>query len=31
MTPDEALIRIGESTGAAVAGALAAYCPDAVE
>jgi flagellar motor switch protein FliN/FliY len=31
MTPDEALVRIGESTGAAVAGALAAYCPDAVE
>lgn len=31
MTPDEALLRIGESTGAAVAGALAAYCPDAVE
>ncbi len=30
MTPDEALLRIGESTGAAVAGALAAYCPDAV-
>jgi flagellar motor switch protein FliN/FliY len=31
MTPDEALLRIGESTGAAVAGALAAYCPGAVE
>jgi flagellar motor switch protein FliN/FliY len=31
MTPEEALLRIGESTGAAVAGALAAYCPDAVE
>ena len=31
MTPDEALLRIGESTGAAVAGALATYCPDAVE
>lgn len=31
MTPDEALLRIGESTGAAVAGALAAYCPDAVK
>ena len=30
MTPDEALVRIGESTGAAVAGALEAYCPDAV-
>lgn len=30
MTPDEALLRIGESTGAAVAGALEAYCPDAV-
>jgi flagellar motor switch protein FliN/FliY len=30
MTPEEALLRIGESTGAAVAGALAAYCPDAV-
>ncbi|MFP5364177.1 MAG: FliM/FliN family flagellar motor switch protein [Thermoleophilia bacterium] len=30
MTPDEALIRIGESTGAAVAGALEAYCPGAV-
>ena len=30
MTPEEALVRIGESTGAAVAGALAAYCPDAV-
>jgi flagellar motor switch protein FliN/FliY len=30
MTPEEALTRIGESTGAAVAGALAAYCPDAV-
>jgi flagellar motor switch protein FliN/FliY len=30
MTPEEALIRIGESTGAAVAGALEAYCPDAV-
>jgi flagellar motor switch protein FliN/FliY len=28
--PDAALLRIGESTGAAVAGALAAYCPDAV-
>jgi flagellar motor switch protein FliN len=31
MTPEEALLRIGESTGAAVAGALAAYCPEAVE
>ncbi|MEA2150895.1 MAG: flagellar motor switch protein FliN [Solirubrobacteraceae bacterium] len=31
MTPEEALLRIGESTGAAVAGALAAYCPGAVE
>ncbi|MEA2156502.1 MAG: flagellar motor switch protein FliN [Solirubrobacteraceae bacterium] len=31
MTPEEALLRIGESTGAAVATALAAYCPDAVE
>lgn len=31
MTTDEALLRIGESTGAAVAGALAAYCPDAVQ
>jgi len=31
MTPDEALLRIGESTGAAVAGALAAYLPDAVQ
>ena len=30
MTPEEALLRIGESTGAAVAGALAAYCPDGV-
>ncbi len=30
MTPEEALLRIGESTGDAVAGALAAYCPDAV-
>jgi flagellar motor switch protein FliN/FliY len=30
MTPEDALLRIGESTGAAVAGALAAYCPDAV-
>lgn len=30
MTPEEALIRIGESTGAAVAGALEAYCPGAV-
>ena len=30
MTPEEALVRIGESTGAAVAGALEAYCPGAV-
>ena len=30
MTPEDALVRIGESTGAAVAEALAAYCPDAV-
>jgi flagellar motor switch protein FliN/FliY len=30
MTPEEALLRIGESTGDAVAGALAAYCPDSV-
>jgi flagellar motor switch protein FliN/FliY len=30
MTPEEALVRIGESTGAAVVEALAAYCPDAV-
>jgi flagellar motor switch protein FliN/FliY len=30
MTPEEALIRVGESTGAAVAGALEAYCPGAV-
>ena len=30
MTPEDALVRIGQSTGAAVAGALAAYCPDAV-
>jgi flagellar motor switch protein FliN/FliY len=30
MTPEDALLRIGQSTGAAVAGALAAYCPDAV-
>ncbi len=30
MTPEDALLRIGESTGAAVAGALAAYCSDAV-
>jgi flagellar motor switch protein FliN/FliY len=30
MTPEEALVRIAESTGAAVAEALAAYCPDAV-
>ena len=30
MTPEEALIRIGESTGAAVAGALEAYGPGAV-
>ena len=30
MTPEEALARIGESTGAAVAGALEAYCPGAV-
>lgn len=30
MTPEEALVRIGESTGAAVAGALEAYCPDGV-
>jgi flagellar motor switch protein FliN len=30
MTPEEALVRIGEASGAAVAGALAAYCPDAV-
>lgn len=30
MTPEEALIRLGESSGAAVAGALEAYCPDAV-
>jgi len=30
MTPEEALTRIGESTGAAVAGALEAYCPGAV-
>jgi flagellar motor switch protein FliN/FliY len=30
MTPEDALLRIGESTGAAVAGALAAYCPDGV-
>jgi flagellar motor switch protein FliN/FliY len=30
VTPEDALLRIGESTGAAVAGALAAYCPDAV-
>jgi flagellar motor switch protein FliN/FliY len=31
MTADEALLRIGESTGAAVAGALEAYCPGSVE
>jgi flagellar motor switch protein FliN/FliY len=31
MTADEALLRIGESTGAAVAGALEAYCPGAIE
>ncbi|HWI08527.1 MAG TPA: FliM/FliN family flagellar motor switch protein [Solirubrobacteraceae bacterium] len=30
MTSDEALVRIGESTGAAVAGTLEAYCPEAV-
>ena len=30
MTPDEALVRLGESTGAALAGALEAYFPDAV-
>jgi flagellar motor switch protein FliN len=30
MTPEEALLRIGKSSGDAVAGALAAYCPDAV-
>jgi flagellar motor switch protein FliN/FliY len=30
MTPEEALIRLGESSGGAVAGALEAYCPDAV-
>jgi flagellar motor switch protein FliN/FliY len=30
MTPEEALTRIGESTGAAVASALEAYCPGAV-
>jgi flagellar motor switch protein FliN/FliY len=30
VTPEDALLRIGQSTGAAVAGALAAYCPDAV-
>jgi flagellar motor switch protein FliN/FliY len=31
MTPEEALVRVGESTGAAVVGALEAYCPGAVE
>jgi flagellar motor switch protein FliN/FliY len=30
MTPEEALLHIGKSSGDAVAGALAAYCPDAV-
>lgn len=30
MTPEEALVRIGEAAGAAVVEALAAYCPDAV-
>jgi flagellar motor switch protein FliN/FliY len=30
MTSEEALIRVGESTGAAVVGALEAYCPGAV-
>jgi flagellar motor switch protein FliN/FliY len=30
MTADEALLRIGQSSGDAVAAALAAYCPDAV-
>jgi flagellar motor switch protein FliN/FliY len=30
MSPEEALVRIGKSTGDAVVGALAAYCPDAV-
>jgi len=30
VTPEDALVRIGESTGAAVAGALEAYCPGAV-
>jgi flagellar motor switch protein FliN/FliY len=31
MTSEEALVRVGESTGAAVVGALEAYCPGAVE
>jgi flagellar motor switch protein FliN/FliY len=30
MTPEDMLLRVGESTGAAIAGALAAHCPDAV-
>jgi flagellar motor switch protein FliN/FliY len=30
MTPEDTLRRIGESTGAAIAGELAAHCPDAV-
>jgi flagellar motor switch protein FliN/FliY len=30
MTPEEALVRVGESSGAAVVGALEAYCPGAV-
>jgi len=30
MTPEDALLRTGESTGAAIAGALAEHCPDAV-
>ena len=30
MTPEEALVRVGETTGAAVVGALEAYCPGAV-
>jgi flagellar motor switch protein FliN/FliY len=31
MTPEDALVRIGVSTGAAIARALEAYCPNAVE
>jgi flagellar motor switch protein FliN/FliY len=30
MTPEDALLHIGKSSGDAVAGALVAYCPDAV-